>query len=375
MGHEGDGIVLFLWYLLTLPSDRLVCSLWVAAPPPVEAVIASCGTDALGAYRLDVYTLDGDLVCQQPASALATVHDDCGLTLRLDNYRLQIINPAVVTVICTVVTTTESPPTLEEVADQCPEGLLRYRTGDLDIRYMGTRQAEPDEPGPVCAAPSIPAGRGLYLQPSTVDALETSKPLTWLAGRLIWHGLVRPECPGGTSGLDPVTLAANPCGMDAAMAMVIEWQNQWDAEIYRAAVVYAVPARLLKAMIGVESQFWPLYVGAAGEMGILQVTEHGADVLLRYDPELSKTYVGQTEAAQYWSRLHLRNQFNCVGCSLALASERTRSLIPLYARLLAAYRCRAVSLNAALSGTHAWRQAVMDYNGSEEYLTKVEMGN
>ena len=125
-------------------------------------------------------------------------------------------------------------------------------------------------------------------------------------------------------------------------------------------------------MMGIESQYWPLYVGAAGEVSMMQVSEMGADVLLRYDPGLAPDYTGQPEPSQFWRRLELRNAFDCHLCGIDKALRHTSDMIPMYARLLAAYRCRAVAINAALGGVPAWQQAVIDYNGNPDYLRRLE---
>ena len=44
-------ILIFLWYLLTIPTDRIACTLWVKQPPTAEALIAACGFNDLGKYR------------------------------------------------------------------------------------------------------------------------------------------------------------------------------------------------------------------------------------------------------------------------------------------------------------------------------------
>jgi hypothetical protein len=40
--------------------------------------------------------------------------------------------------------------------------------------------------------------------------------------------------------------------------------------------------------------------------------------------------------------------------------------------LIAAYQCRAVTINPALVGNDTWRQSVVDYNGSADYLGRIE---
>ena len=364
--------LIFLWYLITTPTDKLMCTLWVKQPPTQAELIKSCGFDALGTYRIDVTPLDGsNVICSRPGDSLIWIGEDCKLPLSLDHYHLLIIDPSH-TNTCPVTIEHDGQPTNSEIFDQCGQTLLdQFNNGSANLKFIKSQPKTQDAP-PICATPSLPVGPGLYDQVADPGDLYTNKELTWLAGRLIWFGLVRPSCEGGTSGLDPITLSANPCGLAAAQPEVISWQNQFDNNIFDASNTYHVPSRLLKNVMIVESQFWPFWSEDMGEIGMMQVTDNGADVLLRYDPNLDPKYPSETTDGQFWKRLEVRNNFACDLCSLEEAINRTHALIPMYARLLAAYRCRAVAMNAALSGDDAWKQAVMDYNGSADYLGKVE---
>jgi hypothetical protein len=201
-------------------------------------------------------------------------------------------------------------------------------------------------------------GVGLYDQPTAAADLATSEPLTWLAGRLIWYGQVKPDCLG-LSGLDPVTLAANACGMEATSEKVSDWQNQFDADIYAAASTEGVPARLLKRVLKVESQFWPLWdERPAGEIGMAQVTLAGADQYLRwYDPYYNTASVKNQQGMQAAFLASLR----CDNCSLYEATAKERANIVTYARILRSYRFTADD----------WRGALVRWNG-EDYASKVE---
>lgn len=367
--------LLFLWYLFSLPTDRLVCTLWVSVPPTDKAMMQACGTSTtlLAPFRLDVVPYGGgDVVCSLPASSLPWVKENCGLNAPLDHYILRIVDPAVTDLLCAVKVNHEGMPTRDEVAAQCPEALAAWDAGRIDARYQTTLTPEPPS-APRCQRPEVTRGAGLYEQPTSAAELWTDDSLTWLAGRLIWWGLVRPECDG-LSGLDPVTLAANPCGMASAHPTVTDWQNRYNQDIYSAAITYQVPARLLKRMISVESQWWPWWNGetGAGETGIMQVTENGADVILRYDPNLNPDYLKEDALTQFYTRRLFLDGLTCTWCSLDQMFAHNVTIIPTYARLLAAYRCRAVEINPALSGAEAWRQAVRDYNGSPDYLARVE---
>jgi hypothetical protein len=125
-------------------------------------------------------------------------------------------------------------------------------------------------------------------------------------------------------------------------------------------------------MIMIESQFWPFYNGAAGEIGIMQVTDNGLDTLLRFDRSLDPHYLSRTDDGKLWSRYAAREIFMCRNCNIHEATDHIKITMDYYARLLAAFHCRAVTINPALTGADEWRQTVVDYNGSGEYLLRIE---
>jgi hypothetical protein len=115
--------------------------------------------------------------------------------------------------------------------------------------------------------------------------LNTGKNLHLLAGRLISLGIVdAKDCPGG--GLD-TTGAPNACGMEKAYPALIEWQNQFDFNIWTASRDIHIPPKLIKTLIEIESQFWPsnerLYLD---EIGLGQMNQLGMDVILRKNPDI-----------------------------------------------------------------------------------------
>jgi hypothetical protein len=333
-----------------------------------------CGFDDLHAYRVDVIILEsGAVACQRPGDAIATVSEDCRLPLTLDQYELHVIEPEFSELLCSIVIEHDWEPTKAEIRDACGSNIFkRFKAGSATLKYVGSKPKPDPTPPAVCAPAPLGAGFGIYDQAPDVQSLWTNTQLSWLAGRLIWFGFVRPQCEGGRSGLDPNTLAADGCGMAAAQNVIVDWQNQFNGDIYGAAVAYQVPARLIKRMIAVESQYWPAWSNDHGEFGMLQVSQSGADVLLRYDPRLDPDYPKRPTDQQYWKRLDVLRVLACAGCSVVQAIDHTHAVIPIYARLLAAYRCRAVEINPALAGASAWQQAASDFNGNSDYLRKVE---
>ena len=362
--------LIFLFALMTTPTDRYICDLWTKAITRA-GVIEACGVSLLEGLRVDVYQQsDMEFICAKDAVYINNMDElavICEMEKPLDQYLLRIIEPGYSTMICFVESANKSNPTAEEITAQCPQAK------DYVIDYAGEKTITQENKFS-CPARNLQTGFGLYQQSPTAADLKTDKALTWLAGKLIWVGQVKPKCPG-SSGLDPYTLAANPCGMGFAKSQVIIWQNQFDAEIYASAVANNVPAKLLKRMMMVESQFWPYYTAPAGEVGVMQVTDNGLDTLLRFDATFDPFYFQRNEQNKFWSRSVTRNTLTCVNCKLDEAIAHIKTNMPTYARLLASFHCRAVTINPSLLtevNDRAWRQAVVDYNGSAEYLTRIE---
>ena len=118
--------------------------------------------------------------------------------------------------------------------------------------------------------------------PSLAQELVSTKQYYLLAGLLIKQGLVDAAgCPSG--GLE-TTGAANACGMEAAQAVVDDWQNQFDAEIMRVAEDTGVPAQLMKNIFSRESQFWPGIYQKVREAGLGHLSDIGADGVLLWNP-------------------------------------------------------------------------------------------
>jgi hypothetical protein len=351
--------ILMFFYLLLPPANHPICTLWIAQPATLDDVAAACPEGiTLENYQVDFVNIWNEKVyCTQNATAIYAPYDACGFTETLDNFRLEVYAPANgETVLCSV-NSYNNPPTRAEFAAVCSwDAMNAFDEGRAELRYMGIV----DQPSPVVIDIPVPStGTGLYDQPAAVDDLATDESLTWLAGRLIWHNQVQPNCADGFSGLDPVTLAADACGSQSAAPLVTNWQNQFDADIYAAAAAEGVPARLLKRVLKVESQFWPLWdERPAGEVGMAQITAAAADQYLRwYRPG----YPYASEKIQIQMQAEFMNALRCQGCSLHEAIQKEHANIPTYARLLKAYRYSAED----------WHGALVLWNGSD-YANKVE---
>jgi hypothetical protein len=359
--------ILFVFALLTTPTDKYICTLWTRALTS-ENVIAACGVELLNGLRVDVYDLDNKFICSKDAiymNDIAELQVICEMDKPLDAYILKLVKPSWSEIICFVRSESKDKPSADEVKEQCDWAPKKY-----DVEYLRDEVQEPEPPAFSCPARDLPVGFGLYNQSISATSLLTSEDLTWLAGQLIWNGHVRPQCEN--AGVNPNTMIATPCGMAAARDQVVKWQNQFDQDIYDAALANNVPAKLLKRMIRMESQFWPFYTAPTGENGVMQITDNGLDTLLRFDNRIDPNYFDRNDEQKLWSRSVTRDSLYCINCTLDKAVKKTKNNMSMYARLLAAFHCRAVTINPALTGDSAWQQAIVDYNGNADYLRRIE---
>jgi hypothetical protein len=123
--------------------------------------------------------------------------------------------------------------------------------------------------------------------PPTPQQLNTNKTLHYLAGQLMLSGVVNASsCPGDGFLANG---APNACGLDVSRPEIILWQNQFDPVIWTSGRDIGIPPRLIKALIEMESQFWPANARFfLNEFGLGKLTQVGADLALRWDEELFK---------------------------------------------------------------------------------------
>jgi hypothetical protein len=352
-------VLIFLWSLLTTPTDRLICSMWLSSPPTAADVRAACGVmghvEFLTMQGVEIAT--GRVVCEQPASSLPVL--TCDLW-PLSLYRLDVIWPDFQQSICVIQVSHTSKPTEEEIYNQCPQAPERY-----ELKYEGSR--EPDPPAePLCTLPDLPGGSGLYDLPAVAGELLTTRQYAYLAGKLIWWGYVRPDC-NGWSGLDPVSKYANECGLLSALPQVLEWQNRWDEKIYAAGKQASVPPRLIKAVIGQESQFWALARGTAGEHGMIQLTDDGADIVMRYSKTLYDVWCQAGATASRCLRgyaMLTRDEQMWIRQAFLISLQDGPNSIIASAYVLAAYYCYAGEIAPAPS----WDAAVIAFHSGGSCL-------
>jgi hypothetical protein len=151
----------------------------------------------------------------------------------------------------------------------------------LMVFLIGAVPFQPDLIAPCSvaygAAPSQPIPTWLQVDATPSD-LATQNRYELLVGHLLKTGIVNgSSCPSRGMNTDG---SPNGCGLNVAQTEMVNWQNRYDATILAAAQASNVPPRLMKAVIAVESQFWPAPNWIKGEIGLGQMTEFGADLLL-----------------------------------------------------------------------------------------------
>src|SRR5215216_1228271 len=220
--------------------------------------------------------------------------------------------------------------------------------------------------------------------PPESETLGTDIPYNYLAAQLILQGAVdASSCPD--SGLMPNESATN-CGMEVARQAVREWQNQFDEIILNVARDTGVPAYLLKNLFANESQFWP---GARpkSDIGLGQLTEHGADTTLLWNPpffyqfcplvmdsaECSKGYLHLSDEQQQYVRLALIDAVNanCENCPLRIDLDRANFSIGVFAHTMLA-NCEQAgqqveNVTGEMAGNAAsyedlWKFTLVNYN-------------
>lgn len=181
-----------------------------------------------------------------------------------------------------------------------------------------------------------------------VDDLYTANRYDLLAGHLLFSGFMDGSpCAGWGLNADG---SPNGCGVALSEPALIAWQNQFDEAIVDAARALQLPPRLLKAVMAVESQFWPGSDWEKGEIGLGQMTEAGADVLLTWRPGVyqdicSQVYAGETCQGDYiqlelWMQTALRGKLlrtfdaTCATCKGGVDLVKARQSISLLAEAI-----------------------------------------
>ena len=172
---------------------------------------------------------------------------------------------------------------------------------------------------------------------------------------------------------------------------MVEWQNKFDLDIWLISNSIGIPPKLLKTLILQESQFWPgnaKYVMA--EFGLAQINDSGADVALRWNPNLfqemcagvlsdcSTPYWRLSESYREMVRGNLLNKLNaeCPTCQYGLDMNVAHSSIFTIARVLHA-NCwesgNVVKLDRANVNSYEdfWKFTLVSYHSGYTCLDKA----
>jgi hypothetical protein len=221
--------------------------------------------------------------------------------------------------------------------------------------------------------------------------LSSVEPYQYLAGRLIYQGLV--DASGCENNGLLVNGYANACGLSESRPLVDLWQNQFDNRILEVAQETGLPAQLMKSLFAQESQFWPGVFRVPQEYGLGQITDLGADTILlwnepfyeRFCPlvlselECSKGYLWleEEERALLRGALALEANSDCPGCPSGVDLVHTDQSVMLFAQSILA-NCDQVGqtiYNATekIPGSVSryedlWRFTLANYNGGSGCL-------
>jgi hypothetical protein len=275
--------------------------------------------------------------------------------------------------------------TLRVVVTSDSQRLVQKRYVDvLSTQWIG-------KPNATCslAWQSFPPSDGLpgwLLTPEKPANLQSEVAYVYLAGNLIMQGLVNVEaCLDGGVYSDGT---ATPCGAEAAYFAVTDWQNRFDVLIFDVARNSEVPAQLLKNLFSRESQFWPGIFNERDDVGLGQLTEHGADTALMWNPAFYREFcplVLDKSLCQFrgYAELSRDNQAllrgallqsvdaSCPECPLGINLERADASVAIFARTLLANCEQAGRIVQNVTGRPAgdvasyedlWKFTLANYN-------------
>jgi hypothetical protein len=232
-----------------------------------------------------------------------------------------------------------------------------------------------------------PGGPPLWLSsPPAETLLASDEPYQYLAGRLIFQGLVdASDCPNNgllSNGY------ADACGLTKARPMVDLWQNQFDPQILSVSQELGLPAQLMKNIFAQESQFWPGTFRVVKENGLGQLTDLGADTVLLWNPSFFNQFcplvlteeacsggylrLGDVERAILRGALANEANSDCPDCPAGVDLTHANFSVMLFAQTILA-NCGQVgqtitNATQALPGEVSnyedlWRFTLANYNG------------
>ncbi|HSO27239.1 MAG TPA: hypothetical protein VLS48_04165 [Anaerolineales bacterium] len=242
------------------------------------------------------------------------------------------------------------------------------------------------------AFPPVGAGPTWLSTPVDSQLLASDEPYFYLAGRLIFQGVVdAQDCPSG--GLLPNGYA-NACGLERSRPVVEPWQNQFDARILEVAQDTSIPAQIMKNLFAQESQFWPGVFRVPYEFGLGQLTDNGADSVLLWNDSFFAQFcplvlaedacgrgylkLSEDERAILRGALALEVNANCEDCPLGIDLTNVDFSVALFAETLLA-NCEQVgqivfTATDSLAGEVAsyedlWRFTIANYHAGPGCLS------
>jgi hypothetical protein len=327
------------YFLFLTPPTAPACVVWMDhQPSPQDYLPPVCKLMDWDFYNLRAISWSGETLCEWPASVSLT-EIPCALSPS-NNYHIEVwLN---LKEFACGITTDSRTLTREIVLAQCPEWV--DKRDQVEVRGPYEIQPTPPPPPP-CILPPV----------NNSAQIVTNIDYQFLSGRLSWWGV---------------------------NTTVEEWQNRFNNEILSSADAAGVPAGLLKGMISVESQFWPLWTGDKGEVGWIQVTPDGADTALRNDPELFQHYCQLsiwkylctgydtvTDNQRYLIRSQLLADLIVTGPPVQ-AVEMAAEDLWTYAHIVRAYACMAKELYPDLN---VWQTAAVIYNAGVKCISGDEI--
>ena len=274
----------------------------------------------------------------------------------------------------------------------------RWYVDVLSAQWTGARIAS-------CAISwdAFPPTEGLpewLTTPESPEGLTSSIPYVYLAGNLIFQGVVDvSSCADGGLTAEGT---ASACGLEAAQPAVEQWQNQFDSLIYDIAIKTDVPAQLLKNLFSRESQFWPGIFRNGDDVGLGQLTENGADTVLLWNRTFfddfcplvldknvcaNTAYSGLSVSQQKLLRgaLVASVDATCATCPLGLDLSRANFSVSVFGRTLLANCEQAGKIIQNVTGKSAgktldyetlWKLTLVNYNAGPGCLGEaVEQAN
>jgi hypothetical protein len=181
---------------------------------------------------------------------------------------------------------------------------------------------------------------------------------------------------------------ANECGERAAAEKVLTYQNQFNGAILETAVALDLPAWLLKGLIAQESQFWP-YAYSPYEIGLGQITENGADLLMRwnlnYFVDLCVPLYGEDGCSGGFDQLSKDRQIILRGSALQTAGTEQEIYLIAATLLASAEQTRQMIINVTqqepgrlMTYEDLWKLTTANYHAgigcvSEAFETTYEL--